>query len=431
MQWLQSSIAVFYTDFYGISLKSIFGGPELVEATWLSLIGVLVLAIGMRLALVRPPLNAADEAQRESQLLEPANCFMVYLLSVYFFYELGKRAGASPALQQPLLALSTVRWVMVFLLAYAVLQRRKLYSLLAITIALEAGVGFLGYFSGFRSVFFLLLVVLPTARFAFKGWRLVQLILVASVLLVLSIVWTSIKMEYREFLNQGTGQQEVLVPVPQRIDKLKELVGGLNRESFKDGLEKVILRVSYVNYFALTIMNVPEAIPYEKGALWLGTIKHVLMPRLFFPNKPAINDSERTAYYTGVQVAGEEQGTSISIGYMGESYIDFGPAGMFMPIVLLGFFYGLIYRFFVYHYRFKVLGFAMATSILVFGAYNLETSNIKLFGGNLMSLMVMGSFSLVAGGWLWRMITNPTLSSPRRWRRRTGARFQPPNGGAA
>src|SRR5204863_3861183 len=131
----------------------------------------------------------------------------------------------------------------------------------------------------------------------------------------------------------------------------------------------------YVKFFALTIENVPANIPYENGTLWLGTVNHVLMPRFLFPNKPAIHDSERTRYYTGIKVAGPEEGTSIGIGYMAESYVDFGPVGMFVPILFLGMLYGLIYRFFVHRYPVKVVGFAMATSVLIFRAYNLETSN--------------------------------------------------------
>jgi uncharacterized membrane protein len=84
-----------------------------------------------------------------------------------------------------------------------------------------------------------------------------------------------------------------------------------------------------------------------------------------------------------VVVAGLEQGTSISIGYMGESYIDFGPIGMFVPIFLLGLLYGYIYRLFVRYARYKLIGFAAATAVLLFSAYNFETSNVKILGGML------------------------------------------------
>ena len=108
---------------------------------------------------------------------------------------------------------------------------------------------------------------------------------------------------------------------------------------------------------------------------------HVLTPRFLFPDKPALDDSERTRLYTGVQVAGTETGTSIGIGYVGESYVDYGPVGMFAPIFLLGLFYGLINRFFLTRTKYKILGAALAVSVLIFNAYEIETSNIKLVGG--------------------------------------------------
>ncbi|MFN2508810.1 MAG: hypothetical protein ABR589_08565, partial [Chthoniobacterales bacterium] len=124
--------------------------------------------------------------------------------------------------------------------------------------------------------------------------------------------------------------------------------------------------------------------------LWAGAIEHVLKPRLFFPDKAAIDDSERTSQYTGMEVAGAEQGTSIGIGYFAESYVDFGPVGMFMPIALLGAGLGLIYRLFVIKARYKLLGGAIVTSIMVFGASTIETSNMKVIGGVLTMFFVMG-----------------------------------------
>ena len=116
--------------------------------------------------------------------------------------------------------------------------------------------------------------------------------------------------------------------------------------------------MSYVQYFALTMVNVPTSMPYEHGALWAGAIRHIVTPRIFFPNKAVLDDSERASLYTGMAVAGAEQGTSIGIGYMAESYVDFGPIGMFLPILFLGIFYGLMYRYFVIVSRthFSVVG---------------------------------------------------------------------------
>src|SRR3954464_5874227 len=53
MQWLQAAAAVFYTDFHGLSVEQAGGSPQFETATWLSIGAILVLAVGMRLALLR------------------------------------------------------------------------------------------------------------------------------------------------------------------------------------------------------------------------------------------------------------------------------------------------------------------------------------------------------------------------------------------
>jgi hypothetical protein len=102
--------------------------------------------------------------------------------------------------------------------------------------------------------------------------------------------------------------------------------------------------------------------------------------------------------YTGVDVAGTEQNTSIGIGYVGESYIDFGPFGMFIPIFLLGAFYGLVYRLLVTKTRYKLLGSSIAVAVLIFNAYAIETSNTKLFGSVLGVTIVSAIFYKVFAG---------------------------------
>jgi hypothetical protein len=99
-----------------------------------------------------------------------------------------------------------------------------------------------------------------------------------------------------------------------------------------------------------------------------------------------------------MNVAGSEQDTSIGIGYVGESYIDFGPIGMFIPIFLLGLLYGVINRFFITRTRYKLLGSALAVSVLVFNAYEIETSNIKLLGGVITALLAAIVFYKALGG---------------------------------
>jgi len=128
------------------------------------------------------------------------------------------------------------------------------------------------------------------------------------------------------------------------------------------------------------------------------------MPRFLFPDKKSIDESEMTNKYTGLGVAGSDRGTSISIGYMGECYIDFGAIFMFIPILLLGIYYGLIYSWFVN--RAGLFGMAVATALLLFNTYMLETSSIKIVGGVTAELIVLGTLDWMLGMRIWSLVSN-------------------------
>jgi hypothetical protein len=397
MQWIQASAVIFYTDFYKVSVEQAGGGPELETATWLSLAAVVVLTLGMRVALIRCRRSQHAGLSAEAFRVNIANAFIFYLVSFAIATFAGRIGFQVPGFTQIIFALMALKWTAVFLLAYCVIEQRVGYIFLAIAIILELSIGLLSFFSGFKSIFFILLVVALASPLAFRGRRLAITLATVLALFFFGVVWSAIKGDYREFLNEGTGEQEVYVSVEQRVDKLSDLITGFTWDNFMDGLDAMVLRVSYVRFFALTLMNVPESVPYEHGALWLGALKHVVTPRLFFPGKAIISDSDRTMLYTGVRVASEEQGTSIGIGYVAESYVDFGPIGMFAPIFLLGIFYGLIYRLFVIRSRSKLICTAIASAILIFGAYTIETSNIKIVGGIVTALLVNGMIYLLFG----------------------------------
>jgi len=428
MQWLQATTAIFYSDFQNnqLSVDMDVGRGLIEEATWLSMAGVLVAAVGMRLALVNRDNRIVEQAQQEARLIQIDGVLVLYLIAFAFSFFLGRIAFGIPQLTQPLLALGAIRWVMLFLLAYSVLVNRRQYALLGFAVGLEIVAGFTGYFSDFKSVFFILLIVLPAAGLTLRGWRLVQFVTAAILVFVLAVFWTAVKGDYRASLNQGTGQQIASLPIKQRLAILSELPKTVDIEKFKQGFEDLLLRISYVEYFALTIQNVPSNVPYEKGQLWWDSIKHVVMPRLLFPGKSVIDDSMRTSQYTGLEISGAERGTSISIGYFGESYIDFGPIGMFGPIFLLGLFHGSIYRFFTTYSQKKIIGLAIAVSILVFGACTIETSNIKILGGNVVVCLAMTGFLIVGETRLWNLISRP----PRRKRDLSSAdNVEPPANG--
>ncbi len=423
MQWLQAAVGIFYENSQGRTLDDVSGIARLSQATWLSLLGVLVLALGMKLALLRLRKGNRLALRDEVAALSALALFRVFLVVFPICLVVKGAAFLFGGLAQPLFAAAEFEWVVVVLLMDAVLRQKKHHGLLFVVVVVEFANGLMGFFGGFKEVFFVLGVMLlasPGRLPARKWWAIVTIL---AVVVPTACVWTAIKPEYRNFLSQGESTQAVTVSVGARVSKLIELIEDLNREQFATGFEESVLRLSYVSYFAHCLSNVPDNVPYENGALWLGAIQHSLMPRFFFPDKAVTDDSQRARIYAGVDVAGQEEGASIGIGYMAESYVDFGPYGMFAPIFLLGIFYGLIYRHFVARERHQVIGMACAVAILVFGAISIETSNLKLVGGNTLSFLVLGLFCKFLAPQFQRLINEPP--ERRRPRRPTVQRTTP------
>jgi hypothetical protein len=219
---------------------------------------------------------------------------------------------------------------------------------------------------------------------------------VTLAVLVLGVFWTSIKKDYRDFLSGESSSQQTDITFAARAGKLLDSSTNFSWEQFDQGFQQMLGRISYIDYFAATIQTVPQEVPYENGALWGDTLKRIVMPRLFFPNKASIDDSERTNMYTGSRVAGTESDTSIGIGYMAESYIDFGPTYMFVPILFLGVFYGLIYRYFIARKDFRVIGFALGTGLLLTVNQDFAASNAKIVGGMVAGLIVCAAVFEIA-----------------------------------
>ncbi len=221
--------------------------------------------------------------------------------------------------------------------------------------------------------------------------------------------WQAVKTEYRLFLNQGTGQQVVMVSISERFAFLAKSASGVELLDISNGIVTGMQRLGYLDFFALSLLAVPSQIPHENGGLWFGAIKHTVMPRLLFPDKPVWNESERTMRYTQVRVAGENEGTAISLGYPAESYIDFGMYGMFIPIFLLGLFFGWVYRWFSTRGPYYVFGNTLGICLLLFSGHQLEMSNVKIVGGLGVGVIAFALVNKFTVPLMWRFCTRRDL----------------------
>ena len=395
-QWLQASILIYFADLQNLSLKDL--GAEHLEAmgdmvgaaTWLTLIGILAVALGVRVAVgpkrvPAPSLRPASAPpQVDIQRLFYASLWAFALSSV-----LTKLGFMVTGLAEPVRGFVLLRWAIYYLFAYTVFSQQRGYKQLAIVFTIELAIGFLGFFSDFRPVLIVTLMAIMAAPNAWRRIRLRSVVAVVLLTLSLGTIWQSIKNDYRSFMNQGTVGQVILVSPGEQLAELATLVADLTPEKLLQGARSLVYRIQFVDFFGATMGMVPRYIPYENGKLWFEAIEHVLTPRLLNPNKPVINDSDRTAEYSGRDVARGQQGTSISIGYFAETYIDFGPFLMFLPLFVWGLCVGWTYRILTRSPRYPPFAYGCAVALITLNASLVEQSNIKMLGS-----MVMGFLAL-------------------------------------
>lgn len=375
-QWLQVVTAIFYAGWLGIDLDdySTFHGDMQMAAT-LSLAGLTLLACGLRLGAGPALPREAELARLTASRFSTKDWFWLYLVAWTVAAVAQAFAFVVPGLSQPLIATSGLRWAFFLILTYAAFSSGigiRTYWLTAFALELAMSLG--SYFSDFKNVFIFTIFGLVAGQVRFRPRDYLGLAGLAACMLIMGIVWSDVKMEYRK---TGGG-----------IGRLVELVSQVDGAAMSHGLELLIQRIGYIEYFAAVINYVPHFVPYTNGEIWADAIVRPFTPRLLFPQKSSIDDSSRTNMYTGLTVSGAEAGTSISIGYMAETYIDFGPVWMMPVIAAFGYFLGLIHRHLLGSRGSRgVLGMGLASAVL-FQAAIFEQSITKALGGILVALLV-------------------------------------------
>lgn len=412
-QWLQASVKIFQGNFYGMTLNDLpeFNG-DFEMATLLSLIGLIMLAAGMRLGAGRWRAASGDMARALALRHKPEKWFRWYAVASVVSAVAKTLTSAVPGLAQPLLVVANLKWAFFFMLTYAVFVRpAETKKLWLIAFCVEFLLGFGGFFSEFKTVIIFSLLGIVAAGSRFTAGRVLLVGMLVAFTLVLAAFWTAVKTDYRSYVSGGQAAQVVEVDYIESVQKLVELSQNLDPETLLVATGLFLDRFSYIEYFGATLLVVPEQVPHTYGELWLDAVIRPFMPRLLFPDKSFIHDSDRTRQYTGIMVADAESGTSIGIGYMGESYIDFGIAGMMVIIFVFGFLLGRIDRWLVNGDRSRgLLGISLAAAVLIQAAL-LESSITKVFGGLVVTLLVVWLFlHFVAPKYLGWMLVRPAQS---------------------
>lgn len=397
--WIGVVADLMYADRLNVSVETLSGGDYRREAILISFLVLVVIVFGVKLGfrcntLKQESTSAAVGYER----LSTRGAVTVYLAALALSSVLGRAAYIVPSLRQPVLALGSVHFVALFILIRALLRERNGPLLIALVLVFETAAGLMDPLSSYQASYVIIFAAALSSRdvrrFGFR--ELVALTFGFVSLVYVSLVWTAIKMEYRDLLSVAD------ISATEKLTWILSKVAS-GKIDYDQAYTALLARLGYTEYYGLSLAR------YDIGALpathfWWSAIQNVLMPRALFPDKAALDDTAITTVMTGVQFM---RGTSVSVGYVAQAHVDFGFPFMLIPLLALGAVLGLVTRYFMASDapEFLKSGFAASVALTSFQ-----------FGENIDKLI--GTFSLTVLALVvlfrWRATIERRVSLPTR-----------------
>jgi hypothetical protein len=312
-----------------------------------------------------------------------------------------------PSIAQIVISLVKVKWFLFLLFGFQAILKRSMIRQFVFFILLEFSMGFFSYFSDFKTVIFYMGFIAMIFITKVYLRNVIYSVIAIIILFYMGVMWTSIKGEYRSFLNQGSKSQNVNVGKEDALNKLVELSGNRKEGSFDESAADFFDRLQYTYHLARTMDRVPSIIPYEGGKNIRSILEFTFTPRILNPDKPKLEATVKTTKYTGLSYLGARSGVSFSLGYFADCYIDFGYIGMFFPLIALGFIFGGLYYYFIknssknFIFNYAVVG-AMFMEFTAF-----ETDGTYLMGRLFATSVTFLFLKILFFPWLYNHLKNP------------------------
>lgn len=321
---------------------------DTLDAMLLSLLGLAALAAGIRFAFYLGRRTILRTTFADATPYNTRRLFVLTLMAfaVSYFVDIVPKAiwfGGAQIIE----TLLSLRFVPYFMLLLTVIERRVGYRMLALATAWVILPQLLTGFSDFKEILFVILAALlaqwrpwiRTPRQSRQNRQLVVMGLLGAVMLfTFGLVWNGgLKQDWRDQI----WKQTVTASPTERITLFFEVAGrSVSHLDVAFAMDSFVGRVcSGEIFFSNVVERVPATLSHENGKLFWMAVSNAVLPRFLFPDKANLGgDSWLVRKYAGVEVSGDESGTSVGLGYMAEFYIDFGIVG----VALLSMFWGMV-----------------------------------------------------------------------------------------
>jgi hypothetical protein len=407
-QWVQVTIGMYYHALTGRTPNAI----EFSIYRPMVIIGLgclLSLALGLRIGMkvVRAP---GRSHHTRMPVCSWPTLLILYVGALTVTRTLEQFAWEVPGLTQAMLALTVARLAILFIIFRRLSRPTLRWGWISVLLAGEIALGFTGYFAVFREP--LVMAALAFLGVFDRGNRRHWLLLGGLILVLVftGLMWMTIRTEYRRDFDEEASREVRL----ERIWSLASRSFDRGSDDLLHSVDVLVDRLWAVYYPALAVARVPTILPHTDGSILRQALLHLVTPRLLFPEKEILaSDSDMVQIYSGVWVAGREQGTSIAFGYAAESYVDFGIPLMFVPVGVFGLLMGAAYHYWLRLIRNQELAAGLVAAIFWLSLYLFEQSWIKTLGNAATLMVYLGGGALVLDRrFLWRAAA-PSLPTLR------------------
>jgi len=384
--FLQISAGIWESNYLNEDIN--YRSPSLLYATVAAYIGLLALFLPIAYYQSKLPALSLAQLKKHADRLSIDKTFKAYVIGFFAMNALSGIAFFIPSLSQIFISIANIKWFLFLVFAFQSILKNRKRRELYIFCALEFVTGFISYFSEFKTIIFFILFLLLCMLSVVRFNKMMIFVFALVLMFFGGVFWTSVKSDYRTFLNKGSKTQSVQVEKGEAFNKLLELSEKQNSNSFTNAIEAFLDRLQYTYHLAKTMDRVPSIIPHQNGSNWGTTLVFVLTPRIINPNKGIYDASVKASKYSGIQYSGVKRGVSVSLGYFADGYIDFGYVGMFIPLLILGLIYGSTYYYFIrkssnnFVFNYAVVG------ALYMELFSFESDNIFVVGRLYVNLMV-------------------------------------------
>ena len=314
--WLEAATRLLLASIDGESLGDGPYGQDVNRAFWYAMASLIVLAIAFRICSGRLPAPTEDQLS-EHRRWPPVTLFYLYLAAGALSFALGPLAAASGAIAQPVIAVASLKYVVMFMLFAAVLSTGNGIKLVVAVVLIEVITGFTGLFSGFKTVFIVLLLAALSLRVSLRVTNILGGIVTVMLLFGLALFWTAVKAEYRGVATGYSDSQAISSTMADRAGMLAVKAIHPEEIDWELATDQLLRRLAYIDFFGAAIAISETAPEPEVFARWRDALEHVAKPRILFPDKATLDDTQIFLRYVRDEIGDEGRaGTSISVGFL-------------------------------------------------------------------------------------------------------------------